>query len=169
MFYTIGIASDVSIEYAGEFHYGGHITRISEDSSSIVSGKHTLANYIIAHSFEPIYARLYCWAALLRSALYMHERNRGFNCPSWRVMRGLAEPETIIHGVTLPRCCALGGLEAKIAPILSREPIGIGYGKESNLCVRYVAFNHAKYLHRTRLWYLCHGIQCMGLDVFQKR
>ena len=65
------------------------------------------------------------------SNLHMRERNRGYRSPSRRVARGLAAPDTIIHGVEIPRRFALGGLEAMVGPILPWDSGAEGYGERA--------------------------------------
>ena len=63
--------------------------------------------------------RLRCWSALLRSVLYLFERNAAYNTPVWRIMRGVAAPESAIPVLERPFCCAVSGAESKIIAELS--------------------------------------------------
>ena len=88
--------------------------------------KHSYDNSIeslIEATSVPERTRAKCWRALLRPHLYIAERDRPFSTPCFSVIRGLQSADEIIPHLHEHNCCAIGGLEAKIAPVL-REVLG---------------------------------------------
>ena len=96
------------------------LNRFEADCVKIVSGGDVLANTLLASDGRKNFLRLFTWRALLRSFLYMHERNLPFTTPTWRIFRGQDEPEKISSSFNRRDCCAVGGLESKIEAALMK-------------------------------------------------
>ena len=114
---------------SGAFPKGGvarGLLRFSEDSDRILRGEDVLDNSILCK--KKIYVsdvRIHVWRAILRSALYIHERNAPYNTPTWRVIRGIDPPSRLKSAFMRENCCAVGGLgAARLSLTISHSVLG---------------------------------------------
>ena len=99
---------------SGDFPRGGVVhalTRFNEESDRILKGENVLANRILCTVYDSGAIRIQVWRAIMRSALYIHERNLPYTTPTWRVIRGQDSPERMRGIFNRQHCCPVGGLE----------------------------------------------------------
>ena len=60
------------------------------------------------------------------SGWYMQERNRPYAIPTWKVLWRVGPLESIRTLFNRKHCCGVGGIEAKIAKVLTKEVGGAG-------------------------------------------
>ena len=67
----------------------------NKENEIALSGADNFIESLIINADRPDQIRLRRWRALLRSALYLAERDPAFNTPCWKVIRGIDPPEGI--------------------------------------------------------------------------
>ena len=93
---------------------------IFSDTSKILSGKNLYAESTIYSHPRPAFARLHCWRALIRSLLYLVEKNMPYTGTVWNIIRGVIPPERVVDIMKTSPCCEDSGLGGKIRSVLGR-------------------------------------------------